>query len=271
MEQNGIDYSDILPAIIPENSILQLIFPEQGFVHLRVFNKEIIPYHYNDLATIQPRSSDVTSAQRLGISQFNLANAIAINYDLHLYQMFYGISPGIIRARTGYPLETLMRSIDVRQNTTTGDFGYIDGFMSPLSKPNPITEMIIPPNLDVGYVFENPDTVSRRPLLSWLLVNYRVGVITNANLIYNIMAGKLDGLKDGKYIKRKTMGGIAPYRYYTTEYYGVDYIDYDIMDAIDIAESTGDNNARAYAMNAINIAIGAPGVGSTKQAKVPAY
>lgn len=256
MEQIGIDHSDIFPEVIPENSILQLIFPEQGFVHLRVFNSEITPYRYTNLTTIQPGQSDVSTAQRLGIPQFNLTNAIEVNYDLHLYQLFYSVSPGIIRARTGYPLETLTKGIDVRQNTVTGDFGFIDGLISPVTKPSRISETLIPPNLDVGYVFENPDTVPIKPQLHWIIVTHRVGVINDANLIYNIMAGKLDSIRNGKYVQRKTMGGISTYRYYPVEYYGVNYIDYDTMDSIDIAESTGDEILKKDIIENIKKAIG---------------
>ena len=256
VESPTIDTSRIKPSMIGENSILQLIFPEQGFVHLRVFNKEEFPFMYTALTTIQPGSTDVTSAQRLGITQFNINDAIAITYDLHMYQIYYGISPGILRVRTGYPLETLTKSLDVRQNQITGDFGYIDGFTSPLTSPDARSEFLVPPNFDVGFVFENVDTVPIKPLLYWHINSLRVAPLTNADLIYNIMAGKYDNIRDGKYVTRKTMGGISPYRYYPPEYYGLNYVGLDVMDTIDCAESTGDSGLKSQAMSAIRTSLG---------------
>lgn len=256
MEQKAIDLGRIKDRTIQENCILQLIFPEQGFVHLRVYNKEELPYMYTALNTVQPGSTDVSSAQRLGIAQFNINNAIQITYDLHLYQIFYGISPGIMRVRVGYPLETLTKGIDVRQNQIVGDFGFVDGLASPITEPSEISEFLVPPNLDVGFVFENVDTVPIKPLLYWHIINLRVGVLRNADLVYNIMAGKLDNVRQGNYIMRRTMGGISPYRYYPPEYYGVDYIPLDLMDTIDCAETTQDPSLKQKAMNTIEQALG---------------
>lgn len=274
MEQETINLEHIRPHIIKENSILQLIFPEQGFVHLRVFNKEELPYMYTALTTVQAGNTDVSSAQRLGIAQFNINNAIQITYDLHMYQIFYGISPGIMRVRVGYPLETLTMGIDVRQNQITGDFGFVDGLTSPVSKPSPRSEFLVPPNFDVGFVFENVDTIPIKPLLYWHIIDLRVGVIRDADLVYNVMAGKLDNLREGKYISRKTMGGISPYRYYPPEYYGINYIPLELMDTIDCAETTGDPTLKKEAMDTIQAALGyttGQSVSHQRGADVPKY
>ena len=242
-----IDTSLIRPHIIQPTQLIQLAFPEKGLIHLRVLASDEVPYLYPDLTAIQPGDTDVSTPQRLGISEFSIENAIEVTKDLHLYQLFYGVSPGIIRARVGYPVGSLAQGLDVRGNQISGDFGYVDGFRSPLNKPSPMSENIIPPDFDIGYVFHNPDTIPIKPMMYWHVVTMRVGVIRNADLVYNIMAGKFRP----EYVARKSLGGIIPFSYHAADTWGVDFIDYDTIDTVDIAETTNDPEYKASAMSSI--------------------
>lgn len=266
---SSIDLSEIIPHMIRPNQVLQLIFPEKGFIHLRVLSADDVPFLYGSLPTIQPGDTDVSTANRLGISSLDIENAIEVNKDSHLYQLFYGISPGIIRSRIGYPMESMMKSLDVRSNQVAGDFGYLDGYRSPLNKPSPLSELMIPPDFDIGWVFHNPDTIPIKPMLYWHIVTMRVHVIRNSQLIYNILAGKV---KDG-YIQKKHMGGLLPYHFYSKEMWGIDMIGYHIADLVDIAESSNDMGLRAVAMKEINDALGTPdrSEGPSKMETAPIY
>ena len=247
-----ISLESIQDKIITENTILQLAFPDLGLVHLRVLNVEQVPYVYDEIGTIQPDGTSSSTPQRLGISAYNVDNALEVREDLHLYQLFFGVTPGIIRARVGYPTETMMGAIETRGNQINGDFGYIDGFRSPLEEPQPISEIMIPPDFDVGFVFHNPDTVPIKPLMYWHIITMNVNVIRDAELVYNIMADKLPA---GRVVK-KSMGGVTPFKFHPNEMWAVKFINFEVQDYIDIAATSGDARFKRMALESISNSLG---------------
>lgn len=247
-----ISLEAIQDKIIKEDTILQLAFPNLGLVHLRAITLEEIPYVYDELDTIQPGDTSDSTPQRLGVSSYNIDNAIEVTEDLHLYQMFYGISPGMMRVRVGYPAETMKGGLDVRGNQINGKFGYVDGFRSPLEEPQPISELIIPPDFDVGFVFHNPDTIPVKPVIYWHIISMNISVIRDAELIYNIMAGNMPAGK----VMKKSMGGATPFKFHPTEMWALKFINPEVQDYIDIASTTGNNQFKRIAMESIANSLG---------------
>ncbi len=196
-----MDISRIEPHFIKENQYVGLNFPNQGYVFWKIEAIEEIPYQgYTESPGTIAANTKKDSA-RLPMSSDSIDNLLEVKECDHLYQVFMGWSPGVIKRWEAYPYESLRRSLDVKMVTVGGDFGDITGFESPKTKPSPMTELWIPTGIDVGFAWENPSTVSCDVEIDMLIRRIDVRVLRDADLIEKI-------LKGNQPCKLKSLGGI---------------------------------------------------------------
>ena len=139
---------------------------------------------------------------RLPIASDSIDNLLEVKECNHLYQVFMGWSPGVVKRWEAYPVEILRKSLDVKLVTVGGEFGDITGFESPKTAPSPQTELWIPTAIDVGFAWENPSNVSVDVEISMMIRRIEVRVLRDADLIEKI-------LKGNQPCKLKSLGGIA--------------------------------------------------------------
>jgi hypothetical protein len=234
----GVDISLIEPVMLRENYLVFLIFPapeKPGFIPLRVLQRELLFYQYDPVKegviSNVPASTSTDGITNLGfvIPQRSGSNKIGtqpinvlrVTEKSHLYQVFVGIDPPQLRLYVAMPPERQQKSIDILfWSVGYSSFGWIDGFTSPIDAPSPLTEIIIPPDLDVAFGFANPLPVPVHPLLLFVVNRLRVGVVRDVETIVNVLEGR-------KPAALKTVGGLNEFPYNTKEYYGISPIPLD--------------------------------------------
>ncbi len=216
-----IDFSDIEPRLLKENYIIGLNFPGKGVVFFKVSAKEVIPYIYNEIAELGV--NEFRNYDRLGISANNISNAFEVKHENILYQIFYGITPSAVRLYPSYPSEVPRGNLEIKNVFSRGLFGFRDGFMSPFTKPNPITEFFVPYNTQVGWAIHNPLNDNAVPLINFLIGKYNIDLICDPVLIERILSGK-------KEARIATIGGVSVgevYKYDVSSVWGMQPIPLD--------------------------------------------
>ncbi len=197
-----MDTSRIEPHFIKENQLVGVGFPDQGYVFFRITGIEDVVYdNYTESPGSIAANTYVDSA-RLPIDEFSIDNLLRVEYCDHLYQVFMGWQPGIIRRYLAYPYESLRGSIDVKRVYTKSPFGYIEGFESPSKQPSPKTELWIPKDIDVGFAWWNPTSTEVDVQTDMLIRRLDVDVIFDADLVERILKGTQP-------CKLTSIGGIA--------------------------------------------------------------
>lgn len=204
-----MDTSRIEPYFIKENQFVGLGFPDQGYVFWKVNSIEDINYEGYTGSPGTIAASTKTDSARLPLSSEGIDNLLEVKECDHLYQVFMGWSPGVVKRWEAYPYETLRKSLDVKMATVGGDFGDVTGFESPKTAPSPQTELWIPTGIDVGFAWENPDTVSVDVEISMLIRRISVRILRDADLIEKILRGNQP-------CKLKSLGGISGTLNYNT-------------------------------------------------------
>lgn len=236
-----IDLSRIEKYIFRENWLLLLGFPttnQRGYVPLRVTGREFFEFMYDPIQEGQisaniPADTGIGTAANNGISDLGFQvplrpgssfltgkpyNVLLVNDATHLYQAFYGISPSHLRVFLEAPASTGQRNLDIdRWGSNKAEFGYIDGLMSPLLKPSPDAELIIPPQFDVAFGYGNPGAQTINPLLQFYMNRCQVQVVTDAGLIDRMLKGQVP-------VAIKTIGGLSTFTYSVPQYYGIEPI-----------------------------------------------
>jgi len=89
-----------------------------------------------------------------------------------------GQYPSELRRYTNYPEagERLgqMENLSSPRPASGSDYGYIDGRDSPLSFPSSVSEMVIPPNVNLDFAFHNPTNKAIKPILNISTAQYKV-------------------------------------------------------------------------------------------------
>ena len=204
-----MDISRIKPSFIKENQYVGLNFPNQGYVFWKIEAIEEIPYEGYTESPGTIAAGIRKDSARLPISADSIDNLLEVKECHHLYQVFMGWSPGVVKRWEAYPSETLRKSLDVKMVTVGGDFGDITGFESPKTAPSPQTELWIPTAIDVGFAWENPSNVSVDVEISMMIRRIEVRVLRDADLIEKI-------LKGNQPCKLKSLGGIEGSLNYNT-------------------------------------------------------
>lgn len=215
MVEVGIDLSDVKTRLLEENYLLALYFPTKGIVPLRILQRDVSNYLYNEVGIIA--SDEYKTYARLPISAENIDNLLVSKHKDVVLQLFYGIRPAVIRSYLGYPLEQSRRNLEVRVVPTKSRFGYVDGFQSPLGKPSIESETWIPYNIEVGFAWYNPSPESEYIHTLLNINRYKVSVLRNPGIISKV----LDGTQR---CRIATLGGLEPVDFNFREVYDVDPI-----------------------------------------------
>lgn len=227
-----IDFSDVEPRLLKENYIIGLNFPGKGVVFFKVSAKEVIPYIYDEIDELG--ANEFRNYDRFGIAANNITNAFEVKHENVLYQIFYGITPSAVRLYPSYPSEVPRGNLEIKNVFARGLFGFKDGFMSPFSKPNPISELFVPYNTQIGWAVHNPLNDNAVPQINFLIGKYNIDLICDCNLIEKVLSGK-------KEARIATIGGVSSgevYKYDTVQIWGIQPIPLDAS-AEEICAITG--------------------------------
>ena len=235
---SGIDISKIESSLLKENYLVFLIFPSRekpGAIPLRVFTRELVFYQYDpvkegmiDEVSASSSTDGITNLgwtapKRPGSNKIGAMpiNVLRVTEKSHLYQVFVGIDPPQLRMFLAMPPEKGQKNIDILSwSQAYPSFGWIDGFTSPFNAPSPVSEIIIPPEMDVAFGFANPLPYAVHPLLMFVINRLRVGVIRDVDTVAAVLEGR-------KPAALKTIGGLSEISYDTKRIYGIDLIPLD--------------------------------------------
>jgi len=230
----GIDVSKLEPVLLKENYLLFLIFPN-GFVPLRVLKRELVFYQYDPvkegMITEVPASTSsdgitnlgYVTPKRPGSNKIGAQpiNVLRVTRNERLYQLFFGIDPPQLRVFVAMPPERAQKHIDIIEwSDAYPSAGWIDGFTSPIDSPSPLSEVIIPPNLDIAFGFANPLPYKVHPLMMFVINRLMVGVVRDVETIVSVLEGR-------KPAALKTVGGLAEFTYSVKDVYGISPIPLD--------------------------------------------
>ena len=235
-------------ALLKENYIFALGFPtHQGanYVPLRVVGRErLMWWEYdpiqegmfsNDGTTIiggkvQPSTSTdgitnhtIVTPQRpssqyaSGKPYFIFPNTSSGKKGT-LYQLFFGISPSFLQVTVEQPQGTRQMILPIQTpNSAYNQFGYIPGSQTPIERPDPISELFVPPALEFALGLQNPVNETAQPLFLWIVNLLKYEVIQDANLAWELM-------NTTKYKSLKLVGGSAAFSYDVKSNFGVNPI-----------------------------------------------
>ena len=214
---NTTTYDRINGLALKENYLLGLSFPVIGNVFFRVNSLEFIPYIYDEIGDLE--ADEWKDASRLGLSAKDLTNILQVEDCDVLYQVFMGISPGPLKSYLHYPVESMRGNLEVTNNYTRSDFGFIDGNESPFNDISPKTETWIPKDMKVGYAWHNPTDRTIRAKLNLMITRYRVNVVRDTELIHRILTGR-------KECRIATVGGVDALTYNIRSMWDINPIQY---------------------------------------------
>jgi len=193
-----IDWSRIDPYLVRENFNLGLGFRD-GYIFFRVSHRELFPYLYDLHAEMPDVFKDkidpntYITVKELKCDTLAATNIFEVKQYDHIYQVFTGISPNVLRMFPAYPRETEINQLDVGLHLPAYPyFGFWDGFESPLDKPSPKTMLFIPYGPRVGWAFYNYGPTPIKPMLRFIINRLRVVTITNPNLISKIIERRVE-------------------------------------------------------------------------------
>lgn len=187
--------------ILRENYNLGLGFKE-GYIFFRVSAREFFPILYDPFAEITnfagAGSVDMSTLQYINAKELpstTLAstNIFKISKAEHIYQLFYGVSPGVTRIFTAYPRETEINQLDEGLHTPSYPiFGFMDGFESPLDLPSPRSQIFVPMGPLLAFAFYNPAPYSIKPMLRFAVNRLLVEVIKDRELVTKIIERRVE-------------------------------------------------------------------------------
>lgn len=257
-----VDTSKLDDAMLKENYIFALGFPTHQstqYVPLRVVGRErLMWWEYDPIQegmfsndgtnivggkVVASTSTDgitnhtVVTAQRpssqyaSGKPYFIFPNDTKGKYG-NLYQLFLGVSPSFMQVTLEQPQGTRQMVLPVQTpNSSYNQFGFIPGSQTPIEKPDPISELFVPPSLQFALGLVNPVNESAKPLFLWVVNYIKYEVIQNADLAYELM-------NTTKYKSLKLVGGSTAYQYDVRANFGVNPITLG-MTRQDIAKALG--------------------------------
>lgn len=238
-DKTRINLEKIEPSVIKENHIVGLGFPGAGskasnYVVIRCVAREKLNVYLYDpiaegmLSAAIPASTSVDGITKHGFvqpqrpsSQYANGKPQFVFSDINpaspsvkgsggigtMYQMFFGISPSVLRVTFSQPSTTAQMSLPIQNPTSSyNQFGAILGETTPIEEPDPISEIFVPPNLDfaLGFVNDSPYTIN--PLLAFVINYFKYEVVVDPDVLYDV-------LNTTKYRALHTVGGISSYNY----------------------------------------------------------
>lgn len=225
-----VDLSAIEDHIWLENYLLLLGFPT-GYVPLRVIRREQFYFMYDPIIEGQltapvPQGIGANGISDLGFVKPSLPgsiflsghpfNVLAVSKNSHLYQIFIGVAPSATRIFIELPATVGQKNLDVDTWASNKlQFGYFDGFDSPLLHPTPRGEVVIPPTMDIAIGYGNPLPYPISPLLLFVVNRLEVGVVTDPDLVEKMLNSRVP-------VSIRTIGGLTPYTYNIRQVYGIE-------------------------------------------------
>ena len=199
------DYEDYLEridkVIVRENHNLALGFKD-GYVFFRATHRELFPLFYDLFAEISGFAGagtvEMTAGQYITVKELKSDTLASTNiFELsekdHLYQLFYGLSPSVLRVFLAYPRETEINQLDEGLHTQSYTiFGFIDGFETPLNKPSPRSQIFVPYGPKIGFAFYNYAPYSIKPMMRFIVNRLKVKTITDVDLIMKILQRRVE-------------------------------------------------------------------------------
>jgi hypothetical protein len=243
----SVDLSRIESKILKENYLVLLGFPStqgRGYVPLRVIGREFYYYEYDPLQEGQISAKVAAGAGVNGISDLGFVapsrlgstfltgkpyNVFYVkDYD-QIYQLFMGVAPSALRTYLEAPSSTGQRNLDIdRWAQNRLEFGYVDGYDSPLLHPSPNSEIVVPPEFDFSLGYGNPLPTPVNPLLMFVVNRLQVAVVQDPDLVQRMIDGRVP-------VAIKTVGGLATYTYPAQKVYSVAPI--ELGSPIDVIEA----------------------------------
>jgi len=200
-----VEYEDYLErldkVIVRENHNVGLGFKD-GYVFFRATHRELFPLLYDLFAEISDFAGagavEMTAAQYITAKELKsdtlaATNIFKIDEKDHLYQLFFGVSPSVLRVFPAYPRETEINQLDVGLHIQTYNiFGFIDGFETPLNKPSPRSQLFVPYGPLIGFAFYNYAPYTIKPMMRFIVNRLKVEVITDVDLIMKILQRRVE-------------------------------------------------------------------------------
>tara|TARA_Y100000034_G_scaffold73039_1_gene87990 strand:- start:3854 stop:4612 length:759 start_codon:yes stop_codon:yes gene_type:complete len=211
----SIDLKRIDPLMLKENYLLGLMFPSKGLIPLRIKERELVTWRYDQLGTLT--ADEWSEAAKLDYNTASVTNILEVDKVDELIHLFYGIGPSELRSYLNYPVDTARRRLPEVARTDKMNMGFVDGFESPLDNPSPLSEVFIPKDIDVGFAWWNPCDYDIKAILQLIANRYRFEVITDVDLIMSILANR-------KECRIATMGGLQPVQYDYNNVFGMEPI-----------------------------------------------
>jgi len=225
-----VDLSRIEGHILKPNYLLMLGFPT-GWVPLRVIAADPLQYYIYDpikegaIPGPIPAASSTDGITGLGFQTPVLfgsknitgspPNVFRVTASDELYQLFFGVKPTYTRVYREIPKGVAQSNIDIQTwSSAYNQYGWIDGRESPFRSPSPRSELIIPPEFDVGWGFVNPTPEAISPLFNFVLNRIKVAVILDPELVVKILERKV-------YVEFNYVGGLSNYSYSFKKYYSI--------------------------------------------------
>ncbi len=181
--------TDIEPYFIKENQLVGLGFPDQGYVFWKISSVKNVFYRNYTESPGTIAATTYVDSERMPMDAYSIDNLLRIEQCDHVYQIFMGWEPGVIRRYDAYPYEQMRGNIDTKNVYTKSDFGYITGYDSPTTRPSPMSESWVPKDVEIGFSWWNPTNVSEDVVVDMLIRRLKVEVLRDADLIEKILKG----------------------------------------------------------------------------------
>ena len=173
-----------------------------GWIFFRVTHRELFPLLYDLIAEIpdvfgvgeinMPAGKYVTPKE-LKSDTLAATNIFAVKEKKHAYQLFYGMSPSVLRMFPAYPRETEINQLDVGLHLPTYPiFGFIDGFESPLDAPSPRSMLFVPYGPLIGWAFYNYAPYSIQPMIRFIVNRLKIETIKDPDLVMKILERRVE-------------------------------------------------------------------------------
>ena len=197
-----MDFTAAINAhILRENYNLGLNF-QQGYIFFRVNRREFVQYIYDPFAEItnfagagnvdMPSGLYITAKELPSIS-LNTTDIFKVDDPTHIYQCFWGVSPGMTRVFPAFPRATEINQLDEGIHTPNYPaFGFISGFESPISLVSPRTEFFVPIGPLPGFAFYNPAPYNIKPMMRIIINRMQVEPIKSADLVTKILERRVE-------------------------------------------------------------------------------
>lgn len=202
--------NDVFEQMLKENQFIVLGFDTDTFLPLKVYKRQKVIMDYfpsqftSNFYPLAPFGSPSTPgvtlsyyASKISLQLKQIANVTNIfnmnvsDYPTNeLLQVRMGIAPSPLRVFNYYPSNEPLGDIstNIAWSQTTGllNFGYVDGFASPLNAPTEAGELLFIPKVEPVFSFMNPTATVITPLLRFFINQLIVEPVNDPAMVKKI-------------------------------------------------------------------------------------